>query len=217
MEASEDDNDGLPSMELALYVLDGQEKSEAQEALLKMAVVKADTMDDSALLTSKTLGILLKWTARSEDKDLFDAVVEKLANADTCLVGLSIQYLLQYLNESEAEKRAALAPIVAKHGKWLEDEIQSLDTKFTWEMPNASVSRSNEETEVNDKVEAFLRGGEVSMTTKGVKSFKDFQEAQNFASKYPREKQKNCSFELEATRADVEVVHQDSRVVSDAA
>ncbi|KAL3667315.1 hypothetical protein V7S43_007544 [Phytophthora oleae] len=76
-------------------------------------------------------------------------------------------------------------------------------------MPDANLLRSSEgttekekdETAAIDKIQAFLRSGETSMTTKGVKSFKELQDAQNFAAKYLREGQNDCSFEMEVTAA----------------
>lgn len=60
--------------------------------------------------------------------------------------------------------------------KWLEDEIQVLDTTFSWEMPDA-------EFPDNKKIEDFLHGLEVSMKTVGVMTFSGLPEARKYATK----------------------------------
>ncbi|KAK1934625.1 hypothetical protein P3T76_011234 [Phytophthora citrophthora] len=147
------------------------------------------------------------------DKSLFDTIVKKVSNADTSLVGPSIQYFSQYLSEIGKEKRDELVPIVVKRVKWLGGQIEALDKTFTWEMPDARLpvpsekktKKETDETEVVDKSQTFLRGGETSMTTKGVKKFKELQDAQNFTAKYLRV-QDQCSFEMEVSAADGEVL-----------
>ncbi|KAG6941590.1 hypothetical protein JG687_00019562, partial [Phytophthora cactorum] len=79
--------------------------------------------------------------------------------------------------------------------KWLEDQIEAMDKTFSWEMPDADFSP-------NEKIQAFLRGPEQSMTTKGVKTFKSFQEAKNYAAKYMPKERDDCSFEMEAAEVD---------------
>eukprot|EP00644_Phytophthora_capsici_P003744 jgi/Phyca11/129310/e_gw1.82.160.1 len=65
--------------------------------------------------------------------------------------------------------------------------------------------KKKREIKVVDKIQAFLRGGEISMTTKGVKKFKELRDAQNFAARL-RIGQDHCSFEVEVTAADSEVL-----------
>eukprot|EP00644_Phytophthora_capsici_P019102 jgi/Phyca11/132243/e_gw1.145.19.1 len=66
-------------------------------------------------------------------------------------------------------------------------------------------SAKKEKDEVGDKIQAFLRGGEISMTTKGVTKFKELRDAQNFAARL-RIGQDHCSFEMEVTAAGSEVL-----------
>ncbi|KAG1695295.1 hypothetical protein DVH05_020674 [Phytophthora capsici] len=221
---------GLSSMEMALSVLDGLDEGTARKALLKMAVEKAVAMADSDLLALDSIGMLWKWVVRCEDKSLFDTIVKNFSDADTSLVGPSIQYFSQFLSEIGKEKRDDLTPIVVKRVTWLEDQINALDNKFTWEMPDARLpstsvqlksprkkrrtrlrgstieeSAKKEKDEVGDKIQAFLRGGEISMTTKGVTKFKELRDAQNFAARL-RIGQDHCSFEMEVTAAGSEVL-----------
>ncbi|RAW31993.1 hypothetical protein PC110_g11667, partial [Phytophthora cactorum] len=130
------------------------------------------------------------------DKNLFETIAKKFRVAETSLLGPSIQYVWQYLsNNGNEEKRAMLDSVVPLRVKWLEDQIEAMDKTFSWEMPDADFSP-------NEKIQAFLRGPEQSMTTKGVKTFKSFQEAKNYAAKYMPKERDDCSFEMEAAEVD---------------
>ncbi|KAL3672760.1 hypothetical protein V7S43_002052 [Phytophthora oleae] len=96
---------------------------------------------------------------------------------------------------------------VVKLVKWLEEEMKTLDTKFTWKMPGACVLRSSEATTKGKtvlivKIQAFLREAERFMTTKGRESFNGLQDAQNFADKCLCEERNCCSFKMEAIEDD---------------
>lgn len=77
-----------------------------------------------------------------------------------------IEVFSQYIGDLDetSEKYTVLASIAAKRAKWLKGEIRRLNTKFSWEMPNAEFPK-------NPKIEAFLRGPDTSMKTVGLVSF----------------------------------------------
>ncbi|ETL82615.1 hypothetical protein L917_17253 [Phytophthora nicotianae] len=189
-------NAGLSSLKMTLRVIDGLASGTAQQALVKKSVEIATQMADKELFTSKSIGLLWKWVIHSDDKKHLETIANKFREAETSLLGPSIQYLSQHLsNTGNDVKSAVLDPVVPLRVKWLEDQIKSLDKKFSWEMPTAKFSE-------NKKIEEFLRGPEQSMTTKGVEKFKEFQEAKNYAAKHTPKEQVECSFELEAAEID---------------
>ncbi|KAG6950711.1 hypothetical protein JG688_00014037, partial [Phytophthora aleatoria] len=189
-------NNGLSPLEMTLRVVDGLDSGTAQQALVEKAVEIAAQMADKELFTSNSIGLLWKWVIHSDDKNLFGTIAKKFRVAETSLLGPSIQYVWQYLsNNGNEEKRAVLDSVVPLRVKWLEDQIEAMDKTFSWEMLDADFSH-------NEKIQAFLRGPEQSMTTKGVKTFKSFQEAKNYAAKYMPKERDDCSFEMEAAEVD---------------
>ncbi|KAG3090353.1 hypothetical protein PC122_g7496 [Phytophthora cactorum] len=69
----------------------------------------------------------------------------------------------------------------------VEPQLDKLDLPFSWEMPNAIFID-------NARVQAFLRGPEIAMTTEGVIYFRNLKHAQ----RWTRHTQENASFELTA-------------------
>ncbi|KAL3663036.1 hypothetical protein V7S43_011977 [Phytophthora oleae] len=161
--SSEKEEEGLSPMEFILRLIDGLDEGAAKEALLKMTVEKAFEMDGKELLVMKAVGSLWKWVIRSGNKTFLESLTKTLMSADTSETGLRF-----------------------------EDKIEPLDTKFSWEKPNA-------EFPDNEKIQAFLRGPEASMTTNGVLNFDDYWKAHWYSSK---QEQKHCSFKMKATEVD---------------
>ncbi|KAG1708758.1 hypothetical protein DVH05_022383 [Phytophthora capsici] len=186
----EEDEEGLSSMEFILRIIDGLEEGTAKQSLLELTVEKALKMDGKELLVMKGVGLLWKWVIHSGNKTFLESLIKILVNADTSVTGPSIRYLSEYLSGS-----SVVNELVPKRIKFLEDQIEALDTKFSWEMPNAEFSD-------NEQIQEFLRGPEESMMTNGVLNFSRYWEAQGYADE---QEQKHCSFKMNATEDDHKV------------
>ncbi|KAE9036340.1 hypothetical protein PR002_g7132 [Phytophthora rubi] len=97
---------------------------------------------------------------------------------------------VDYLDRG-GDKCGAFGSVLAVRIEWLKQQIQELNKPFSWEMPDA-------EFQGHPQVQAFLRGPDDSMTTKGVADFEDLQAARNFAAESMRKEQVGASFEMEA-------------------
>jgi hypothetical protein len=115
----------------------------------------------------------------------------------TLSIGKPTKMLSQQLRNRNVadDRKAVLVSMIACGGDWVRSLIRVLDTPFSWEMPGTEFAD-------NEAIEAFLRGREAEMTTKGIISFQGLAESRAFASKYSgrwKREQANCSFEMQAT------------------
>jgi len=156
-----DSAEGCSAIELTLRVVARLDAGTAQQALLKMATEKATEMEDRDLFFAKYVGLLWDCVIRCGNSEVFDAFAKKLEGADPALLGLSVQYLSQYLSgvDEKDAKVALLASVRFKRIKWLKEQIEAMDKKFSWEMLDAEFGYS-------DEIQAFLRGPEVTMSTR---------------------------------------------------
>lgn len=160
-------------------MVDVLEDGAALQALLKMTLEKASKLDDERFCSAKVVDLLWKWVLRYGDNTLFETLVNKQKQANPSCLGPSIEALLQQCSESDTTGEIyTLAQTVASNRvQWLKDQIELLDRPFLWEMPQA---KSNK----NAQVTAFLRGSEESMTTTGVHTFSDIEEAREWAEQW---------------------------------
>ncbi|KAL4161631.1 hypothetical protein PRNP1_002183 [Phytophthora ramorum] len=153
-------------------------------------VVKEALAQES--FTFKYIGLLWKWVNCSGDESDFDELVNDQKEADLSLLGPSIQYLSQYLDSDPSkDKLVVLLLLATKRIEWLKMNIEQMDKKFSWEMPDALFK-------ANEEVQAFLRSSALSMITTGLVDCKTRRDAQSCATKWMHEKQHNCSFEANA-------------------
>ncbi|KAL4161634.1 hypothetical protein PRNP1_002186 [Phytophthora ramorum] len=110
-----EDVDYFAAIEMTLRVADGVDAGAALDSLVKMAVEHAEKMKDKALLSSNYIGLLWKTTIRCRTNAPFLAVANKLKTAEPGLLGPSIQYMTQYVDNSDEkdEKFAVVASIVS--------------------------------------------------------------------------------------------------------
>ncbi|EGZ25589.1 hypothetical protein PHYSODRAFT_326582 [Phytophthora sojae] len=102
--------------------------------------------------------------------------------------------------DTDDEKGGLLALLVSKRIEWLKNQIEKLDKPFSWQMPDAKFPD-------NAKVEEFLQGLAETMTmAKGVRKFKGFQDASNYAAKWTRGPQVGASLKMEASSTDANAV-----------
>ncbi|EGZ10606.1 hypothetical protein PHYSODRAFT_261828 [Phytophthora sojae] len=188
---------GLSALEMILRVIDGLDHGAARQALIDKAMQQTTSTKDEDLFVLSYIGVLWKVAIDCADKTLFDAVADRLKNADPSLLGPSIQYLSQYVNSADAndEKAGIVAFVAPKRIQWLRDQVEALEKPFSWEMREA-------EFPDNDEIQSFLRGLEVSMEIKGAKKrFNDLEEAKQYAADWAK-KQTKCSFEAEGHETD---------------
>lgn len=180
-------------MKLALRIVDGLAGGAGQRELLKFTAEKAANLRDEDLCSSKAIRLLWKWTIRCGDKLVFDTVAKKFKQTKPNLLQPVIEAFSQYIGGIDAsdENFGVLASIAEGRIKWLKNQLQALGKPFSWEMPDAYFPD-------NARVQAFLRGPNVSMNTSGVRHFNGVSHARNYAKKWMREKQINASITLEA-------------------
>lgn len=175
-------------MELTLRVVDSLEDGAAQQALLKMALEKAMERKDEKFCSSEVAGLLWKWAMKCADKTTFDALKNKLKQADASTLQPTIETLLNTLvtGDRAGEMSSLLQTARSSRIKWLKEQIQELSKPFTWEMPDAKLYS-------NRDVETFLRGPEESMTVE----FDTIEDARDYAEAWEN-RMNNSSFKTEA-------------------
>ncbi|EGZ25586.1 hypothetical protein PHYSODRAFT_257845 [Phytophthora sojae] len=130
---------------------------------------------------------------------------EEFTTEELCASKVSLAFLEKSLEcfggvDTDDEKGGLLALLVSKRIEWLKNQIEKLDKPFSWQMPDAKFPD-------NAKVEEFLQGLAETMTmAKGVRKFKGFQDASNYAAKWTRGPQVGASFKMEASSTDANAV-----------
>ncbi|KAE9313001.1 hypothetical protein PF001_g8944 [Phytophthora fragariae] len=193
------------SMELELLILDGLDSGVARDALFSLVAKKSAELTTEDLCSCKVVGLLLKWVVHNSTNSTVDKVTNTFKQLNPSLLRPALlENALECFNGGDAndDKVGLLPLLVSKRIGWLKNQIEMFDKPFSWQMPDAQFSD-------NAKVEEFLRSPAATMTmTKGVRKFKGFQDANNYAAKWTHEAQVNASFEMEAsaTNADAVVV-----------
>ncbi|EGZ26005.1 hypothetical protein PHYSODRAFT_326952 [Phytophthora sojae] len=193
---------GVPSLDMALGVAAGLEDGEAKRALLKIAVEKAAQCDHENFCLGGPVELLWENAIRCQDQSLFESVVNLFKPTDPGFLEYITTAISQCIRTMDptSDRYPVLASMVSKRVEWLKSQVEALDKPFSWEMSDA-------EFKDNAKVQAFLRGPDVSMKmTKSVHKFKGLQDAQNCAANWVRNSQKNASFEMEASSTKGKVI-----------
>jgi hypothetical protein len=189
------------ALEMVLRLAGSLDAGVAQQALLKMATEKAMKLKDSDIFLAKYIGLLWECVVRCGNRELFDGFAKKLEDAAPAVLGPSIQYLSQYLSgvDETDDRVPLLATVRSKRVNWLKEQVEVMDKRFSWEMPDAEFGDS-------DEIQAFLRGPEITMTMRGVKNqYDELRDARAEAAKWMFGQQVNCSFEAEATEINGDV------------
>ncbi|ETO64641.1 hypothetical protein F444_17924 [Phytophthora nicotianae P1976] len=177
------------SIQLILQVLKRLKRGEAQTALLEEAVKKAINFPPKILVKARCRSLLIKLTIEYGDVVILTRLVDHFKTIKPNDLNTVIKAVSEHatdLNPND-EKFAVLASIVEPRLEWLNLQLDKLDKPFSWEMPDAIFVD-------NARVQAFLRGPEIVMTTRGLVYFRDLQHAQ----RWTRHTQENASFELTA-------------------
>ncbi|KAE9022664.1 hypothetical protein PR003_g11187 [Phytophthora rubi] len=192
----EEERIGYSSLEMALLILDGLDSGAARDALFKLVAKKSAELTSEELCSCKVVGLLLKWVVHNSTDSAVDKVTNTFKQLDPSLLRPSLlEKALECFNGGDAndDKVGLLPLLVSKRIEWLKNQIEMFDKPFSWQMPDAQFPD-------NAKVEEFLHSPAATMTmTKGVRKFKGFQDASNYAAKWMREAQVNASFEMEAS------------------
>ncbi|ETI35836.1 hypothetical protein F443_17901 [Phytophthora nicotianae P1569] len=152
--------------------------------------IDAVNLRTERLCSSTALGSLWKWVIRSADKSTFDTLAEKFQQLEPSQLRLVVEAISEHVGgiDSSDEKFEVLTSIAAVRMTWLKSQVQGQTVKpFSWEMPNAVFPD-------NARIQAFLRGHEMSMTTTGVRVFSGLPAARKYANSA---QQTNCSFKME--------------------
>ncbi|KAE9333263.1 hypothetical protein PR003_g14106 [Phytophthora rubi] len=192
------DEEGYSSMGLELLILDGLDSGVARDALFSLVAKKSAELTTEDLCSCKVVGLLLKWVVHNSTNSTVDKVTNTFKQLDPSLLRPALlENALECFNGGDAndDKVGLLPLLVSKRIGWLKNQIEMFDKPFSWQMPDAQFSD-------NAKVEEFLRSPAATMTmtkTKGVRKFKGFQDANNYAAKWTHEAQVNASFKMEAS------------------
>ncbi|GMF14088.1 unnamed protein product [Phytophthora lilii] len=126
------------SMEVVLKLANQLNDKVAQNTLT-LAVQKATQFSGNELCSFKCAELLWVWALRPDDKGMFDALVNKIIEADASALRPAIETFTKYLEgvDTSGDKFSALVSIVSKRMAWLNENIQSLDKPFAWSMPDA--------------------------------------------------------------------------------
>ncbi|RLN86250.1 hypothetical protein BBJ28_00008398 [Nothophytophthora sp. Chile5] len=174
--------------ELALRVVDGLERGAAQTAMLKVAIDKGRNLSPESLASPRLAGLLWKWAIRCSDEAVVTDVVALFESLDPSLLSSVLEVFAQCTDSSDSEDHfMALASIAAVRLEWLKTQMAPLEKPFSWEMPEAYFPE-------DDRVEAFLRGPESTMT---VHKFSSVADAQKYVKRHTWEHEKS-SFEMAA-------------------
>ncbi|KAF4039875.1 hypothetical protein GN244_ATG07969 [Phytophthora infestans] len=145
------------SMLMELRIADSLSREPDRRALVQLAVKKDAKLGDKLLDASEAVGLLWKFSASSHTADV-DPVMNIFSAADPSRLAHVIDDAIPYLRVAIRSNSpfSVLASIATKQSLWLQDLILDRDKPFTWEMPEAEFP----------KVQEFLRGSDMSMTTK---------------------------------------------------
>ncbi|KAL4161630.1 hypothetical protein PRNP1_002182 [Phytophthora ramorum] len=176
-------------MKLTLRVIDSLECGEAQTALLRGVVEKASSIAPEKLVECESRKLLWKCAVRSEDVAVLEMVVGHFKKIKPNNLDGVIDAASEYTDalDTQDKKFTIIASLAELRMEWLNKKLDKLDKPFTWEMPDASFID-------NARVQAFLRGPESTMTTRGLVYFRN----QRHAQRWTRHKQTKASFELTA-------------------
>ncbi|ETO64561.1 hypothetical protein F444_17935 [Phytophthora nicotianae P1976] len=157
--------------------------TEVGDASLVVKLQILDGLDDG----SAKLALLQSTPA---DKSTFDTLAEKFQQLEPSQLRLVVEAISEHVGgiDSSDEKFEVLTSIAAVRMTWLKSQVQGHTVKpFSWEMPNAVFPD-------NARIQAFLRGHEMPMTTTGVRVFSGLPAARKYANSA---QQTNCSFKME--------------------
>ncbi|KAL4177237.1 hypothetical protein KRP22_002171 [Phytophthora ramorum] len=163
------------------------ECGEAQTALLRRVVEKASSIAPEKLVECESRKLLWKCAVRSEDVTVLEMVVGHFKKIKPNNLDRVIDAASEYTDalDTQDKKFTIIASLAELRMEWLNKKLDKLDKPFTWEMPDASFID-------NARVQAFLRGLESTMTTRGLVYFRN----QRHAQRWTRHKQTKASFEL---------------------
>ncbi|KAI9998957.1 hypothetical protein PInf_003621 [Phytophthora infestans] len=181
--------DASEDIAVLLHVLQRLKSGDAQRALLEEAVKKAINTPPEQVVDMRCWSLLLKQNIEYGDVAILTRLVDHLkttkpSNLDAAIKAVSVHAAA--LNPDD-EKFQLFASMIEPRLEWLNQQLDMLDKPFSWEMPEAFFSDCA-------RVQAFLRGSEVAMTTRGVVYFRNLRHAQ----RWTRHSQDNASFEMTA-------------------
>ncbi|KAJ8537432.1 hypothetical protein ON010_g13165 [Phytophthora cinnamomi] len=183
-----DKDNAIPTI-IAL-IFDGLDDGPAKQALLAYAVKDAVNLRHERLCSSKALGSLWNWTLRCGDESTIETLANKFKEMDPTLLSPVVDvFSQQFVDLDRSDKKfSVLASIATVRIEWLKAQVGPNDKPFTWEMPDAVFPD-------NARIQAFLRGPEMSMTSVGVRAFSGLPDARKYAN---RASQTKASFKMEA-------------------
>jgi hypothetical protein len=184
-------------LEATLKIATELDRGEAQRALLSVVMKRADEMRDRDLCSSKLLEDLWQVVLCGGNDDMLEKLATRFTKMSPRCLQPTMNALAKHWRDASVPdaKKLVLVSIVAYRSDWLTSQIRVLEQPFSWMMPAAEFPDA--------QIETFLRGGESTMATKGVRTFHNLREARDYALKYNAGyNQGYASFTVEAGGSD---------------